>query len=240
MESRCITPMLLLVLLGLLVSSSETNSGIPGIPGSHGVPGTPGRDGRDGPKGAKGEPGLTGSVNARGEYGEKGNQGMPGPIGKRGRRGPDGDNGDPGTIGEKGEKGRSGDHKSTLKSAFSAKRGGHEYPPRESPIRFTRIISNDQGHYDSSTGVFTCNITGHYYFVFHASSDNDLCMMMKMNGLHKAAFCSHGDFEQVSSGGIVLHLLTNDKVWLEATDYNALIGKEDHDSVFSGFLLFPD
>ncbi|XP_051894915.1 complement C1q subcomponent subunit C-like [Pristis pectinata] len=240
MESNCISLLLLLAVLGSLISGLEPTSGIPGISGCHGTPGVPGRDGRDGRKGAKGEPGLPGSVRTRGESGDKGDPGIMGPVGKRGRRGPSGDKGDPGIRGEKGEKGSSGDHKSTLKSAFSAKRGGYEYPPRDTPIRFSKVISNDQGHYDSNTGIFTCNITGHYYFVFYATSDNNLCMNLNMNGVKKAGFCSHGEFHQVSSGGIVLHLMANDKVWLEATDYNALMGKEDHDSVFSGFLLFPD
>uniref|UniRef100_UPI00398F62D9 complement C1q subcomponent subunit C-like n=1 Tax=Pristiophorus japonicus TaxID=55135 RepID=UPI00398F62D9 len=235
-----ISLMLLLAVLASLVEGFDTNSGVPGIPGFHGIPGIHGKDGRDGPKGAKGDPGIPGLALSQGEIGDKGDPGITGPTGKRGRRGSPGEKGDAGNVGEKGEIGRSGDHKSTLKSAFSAKRGGFEYPPRDSRIRFSKIISNDQNHYDSNTGVFTCNITGYYYFVYHATSDNNLCVSLNKNGVKKAGFCNHGNFVQVSAGGVVLHLRINDKVWLEPTDYNAMMGKEDHDSVFSGFLLFPD
>ncbi|XP_067826797.1 complement C1q subcomponent subunit C-like [Heptranchias perlo] len=240
MDPKCISLMLLLTVLGPSVQGLETNFGIPGTHGIPGIPGIPGKDGRDGTKGAKGEAGPPGLALTLGEMGEKGDPGITGPTGKRGRRGSAGDIGDPGNVGGKGEMGRSGDHKSTLKSAFSAKRGGHAYPPRDIPIRFSKVISNDQNHYDSNTGVFTCNITGYYYFVYHATSDNNLCISLNMNRVKKAGFCNHGNFDQVSSGGIVLHLQVNDKVWLEPTDYNAVMGKEDHDSVFSGFLLFPD
>ncbi|XP_078414430.1 complement C1q subcomponent subunit C-like [Cetorhinus maximus] len=240
MDVNHISLLLLLSMLSSLIQGFETNSGIPGVPGCHGIPGKSGKDGRDGTKGAKGEPGVPGLFLSRGEDGEKGDPGFTGPTGKRGRRGPPGEIGDPGNPGVKGEKGPSGDHKSTLKSAFSAKRGGHQYPPRDTPIRFSKIISNDQNHYDSNTGVFTCNITGFYYFVYHATSDNNLCINLNVNEIKKAGFCNHGTFDQVSSGGIALHLQVNDKIWLEPTDYNAMMGKEDHDSVFSGFLLFPD
>ncbi|XP_055515476.1 complement C1q subcomponent subunit C-like [Leucoraja erinacea] len=240
MESNCISLMLLLTVLGALVSGLETASGIPGIPGSHGVPGMSGKDGRDGPKGAKGDPGPSVSAGGLEESGDKGDPGIKGPIGKRGRRGPSGNKGDPGIMGVIGEKGKSGDYKSTLKSAFSAKRKVYTYPPRDSPIKFTDILSNDQNHYDSSTGKFTCHISGYYYFVYHATSNNNLCVNMNKNGETITSFCSHGDFVQVSSGGLVLHLQVSDKVWLEATVYNALMGQRNHDSVFSGFLLFPD
>ncbi|XP_067873676.1 complement C1q subcomponent subunit C-like [Heterodontus francisci] len=240
MDANSISLMLLLVVLGSLVQGFETNYGIPGVPGCHGIPGITGKDGRDGIKGAKGEPGVPGLALTQGEDGDKGDPGITGPTGKRGRRGSAGEKGDPGNPGIKGEMGRSGDHKSTLKSAFSAKRGGHEYPPRDTRIRFSKVISNDQNHYDSDTGVFTCNITGFYYFVYYATSNNNLCVSLIAKGIKKAGFCNHGNIDQVSSGGIVLHLQVNDEVWLEPTDYNAMMGKEDHDSVFSGFLLFPD
>ncbi|XP_069775275.1 complement C1q subcomponent subunit C-like [Narcine bancroftii] len=240
MESNCIWLIPLLAALGSLVSGFNMISGLPGVPGPHGVPGLPGKDGRDGIKGAKGEPGIPDSTGRRGESGEKGDPGVLGQIGKRGRRGMPGDKGVPGMEGLKGEKGRSGDHKITLKSAFSAKRGGYSYPVAAKPIRFSDVISNDQNHYDMNTGVFTCNITGFYYFVYYATSDNNLCVSMMKNSYQEAMFCSHGSFDQVSSGGIVLHLQASDKVWITSTDYNAMMGIENHDSVFSGFLLFPD
>lgn len=56
-----------------------------------------------------------------------------------------------------------------------------------------------------------------------------------------ASFCDHKtNTMQVSSGGIILHLQAGNEVWLEVNDYNGMVGIGGSDSIFSGFLLFPD
>ncbi|KFP21051.1 Complement C1q subcomponent subunit B, partial [Egretta garzetta] len=133
-----------------------------GAPGLPGMPGVPGKDGRDGLKGAKGEPG-----GARSRF--WGERRMPGYPGKVGPKGPPGSKGLPGPMGPPGPKGDSGDYKATLKSAFSAARSISTYPRREQPIRFDRIITNVNGHYENRYGRFTCRVPGIYYFTYHVT-----------------------------------------------------------------------
>ena len=45
---------------------------------------------------------------------------------------------------------------------------------------------------------------------------------------------------QVTTGSIVLKLEKEETVFLQATDKNALVGIDGANSIFSGFLLFPD
>ncbi|MBN3274339.1 C1QC protein, partial [Polyodon spathula] len=212
-----------------------------GTPGMPGIPGLPGRDGRDGEKGEKGEPGKALAADQLSVKGQKGEPGLVGVPGKMGRSGMSGNPGLPGPPGPVGEKGASGYHKLTLKSAFSVARGTIDHPTRLSPVRFNRIISNENGDYNPSTGKFRCKIPGSYYFVYHISSTEHLCVNMIRDSVKVASYCDHKINEfQVSSGGLALKLSAGQEVWLETTDYNGMIGTVGKQSVFSGFLLFPD
>uniref|UniRef100_A0A663E9N6 C1q and TNF related 5 n=1 Tax=Aquila chrysaetos chrysaetos TaxID=223781 RepID=A0A663E9N6_AQUCH len=153
----------LLFLLGFITSSLQIEDnkipglcsgqpGIPGTPGLHGAQGLPGRDGRDGRDGAMGMPG---------EKGEMGPPGAPGPRGEVGS---------PGADGLHGEKGAQGECAVAPRSAFSAKRSESRSPPlADQPIRFDVVLINEQGHYDPTTGKFTCEVPGLYYFAVHAT-----------------------------------------------------------------------
>ncbi|XP_014349185.1 complement C1q subcomponent subunit C [Latimeria chalumnae] len=232
---------LVLVLLSLAPSQEDTCSVVPGTPGLPGIPGVPGKDGRDGGKGVKGERGIPAIPGVRGESGEKGESGIVGPTGKIGPRGPPGLPGEKGPNGQKGIQGQQGYHKRQLKSAFSMQRKTHEHPARDSPILFHNAISNDQNDFNTTSGKFTCRISGTYYFVYHASSDEHLCTILRKDGVKMVSFCNHKlNYFQVSSGGAVMQLEKGEQVWLEATEYNGMTGIKDKDSVFIGFLLFPD
>ncbi|NXN19072.1 C1QB protein, partial [Indicator maculatus] len=130
---------------------------IPGIPGAPGLPGSNGRDGENGPKG---EPG---------DRGEKGDPGVPGLPGEAGLRGIPGGRGLPGFMGLPGPQGDHGDYKATVKSAFCAARSLSSYPRQEQAVRFNRVLSNEQEHYDSRSGRFTCRLPGIYYFTYHVT-----------------------------------------------------------------------
>lgn len=231
-----------LLLLGLpSFSWAQSTCTIPGIPG---IPGAPGSDGKPGTPGAKGEKGLPGLAGDHGEFGEKGDPGIPGNPGKVGPKGPFGPKGLPGPPGAQGPKGESGDYKATEKVAFSATRNLNLPLRREQTIRFDHIITNVNNNYDSRSGKFVCRVPGLYYFTFHASARGNLCVNLIREQETKqkvVTFCDfvHNTF-QVTTGGVVLKLNQGEQVYLQATDRNSLVGMEGANSIFSGFLLFPD
>ncbi|XP_010201824.2 complement C1q subcomponent subunit C [Colius striatus] len=235
-----LTLALLLLSLGSTVTADTPLScyGTPGLPG---MPGVPGRDGRDGWKGAKGEPGIPATSATRGPKGMKGEPGIPGLPGKTGPMGPPGLPGGPGPMGMAGEPGLPGSYKQKHQAAFSVTRQTSEHPLRNVPIVFNHVITNTNDDYSTSTGKFTCRLPGLYYFVFHSSQTANLCVILYKNGSKMASFCDHKtNSMQVSSGGVLLHVDAGDEVWLEANEYNGMVGISDSDSIFSGFLLFPD
>ncbi|XP_043531444.1 complement C1q subcomponent subunit B-like [Chiloscyllium plagiosum] len=234
-----------LVFLLLVVASSAqdtcpASSGIHGSPGQPGMPGAPGKNGKDGPSGRKGHPGPPGAAGLAGAKGQKGEPGLEGTIGKVGPEGESGEKGEKGARGEKGERGDVGDHTSTLKSAFSMARNTMANP-RRFPIKFDKLITNKQGNYLPRSAKFQCQIPGLYYFVYHATSKGNLCINIMLNQVKQVGFCDQVyNMYQVSSGGVVLKLKTNDFVHLEASESSSIIGMDGADSVFNGFLIFPD
>ncbi|XP_014441994.1 complement C1q subcomponent subunit B [Tupaia chinensis] len=186
-------------------------------------------------------PGLAGD---HGEFGEKGNPGIPGNPGKVGPKGPAGPKGSPGLPGAPGPKGESGDYKATQKVAFSAKRTTHNAPRRDQPIRFEQLITNTNNNYEPRSGKFTCRVPGLYYFTYHVSSRGNLCINLlrgRESPQKVLTFCDYvTNVYQVTTGGVVLKLELGETVFLQATDRNSLVGMEGANSIFSGFLLFPD
>ncbi|XP_069096193.1 complement C1q subcomponent subunit C isoform X1 [Pleurodeles waltl] len=248
-KKKMVTPfpkplVLSLVLLTLIPTSLMDTDVCPcsyGTAGLPGIPGIPGKDGRDGLKGAKGERGIPAAPGSHGTKGEKGDKGLKGIAGKNGPLGPPGPGGDKGSPGPKGEVGTSGSHKHLHQSAFTVARSTAENPGKNSRVLFTKVVSNKMNDYDTTTGAFTCRIPGLYYFTYHASQTANLCVIMYLDGVMKASFCEHlSNVAQVTSGGILLALEKGQQVWLEVNDYNGMKGGEMEDSVFSGFLIFPD
>uniref|UniRef100_A0A8D0BPU4 Complement C1q C chain n=1 Tax=Salvator merianae TaxID=96440 RepID=A0A8D0BPU4_SALMN len=234
-----------LLLLSLILVASPSGAdpthscyGAPGLPG---VPGPPGKDGRDGLKGPKGEQGIPATLTSQGPNGPKGDPGIPGLPGKNGPRGPSGPRGDPGLDGEAGEQGDPGGFKPSHQSAFTVMRKTEQPPAKNAPVVFNRAVTNINGDYSVSTGKFTCRVPGAYYFTYHTSHTSNLCVSMYHNRDKVASFCDHmTNDKQVSSGGVLLHLEAGHQVWLAVNDYNGMAGIANADSVFSGFLIFPD
>lgn len=189
-------------------------------------------------------PGLPGLAGDHGEFGEKGDPGLPGKPGKVGPKGPVGPKGSPGPPGPRGPKGESGDYKATQKVAFSAARKINTPLRKDQMIRFDHVITNVNNNYESRMGRFTCKVPGLYYFTYHASSRGNLCVNL-MRGVERmqkvVTFCDYVQSTfQVTTGGIVLKLEQGESVFLQATDRNSLLGIEGANSIFSGFLLFPN
>ncbi|XP_052547882.1 complement C1q subcomponent subunit C [Tympanuchus pallidicinctus] len=231
---------LLLLRLESAVTSDPPHNcyGAPGLPG---IPGVPGRDGRDGLKGAKGEPGIPAIPTMQGPKGMKGEPGSPGLRGKMGPIGPAGPLGDQGVMGAPGQQGLPGSFKRMHQSAFSVTRQTGEHPMKNVPVIFNNVITNTNNDYSTTTGKFTSRISGLYYFVYHSSMERNLCTLLFQDKVKKASFCDHKTNSiQVTSGGVLLHLQAGNQVWLEVNDYNGMVGTGESDSIFSGFLLFPD
>ncbi|XP_041061654.1 complement C1q subcomponent subunit B-like isoform X2 [Carcharodon carcharias] len=235
-----------LLLLLLVVASSAQDTclappGIHGSPGQPGMPGASGKNGRDGLPGRKGNPGPPGAAGMAGHKGQKGEQGFEGTTGKVGPEGERGEKGEKGAMGEKGQKGEVGDHTSTLKSAFSMARSTNMSPRKKIPIKFDKLITDEQRNFMPRTGKFQCQIPGLYYFTYHATSKGNLCINIMLNTVKQVGFCDQAyNTFQVSSGGVVLKLKQTDLVYLEVTESNSMLGVEGADSVFNGFLIFPD
>lgn len=152
-----------------------------------------------------------------------------------------GEKGDQGDIGGKGEK---GDASVVFKSAFSVGLSAQsKLPAANAPIRFDKIIYNQQNHYDPQTGRFTCSVAGAYFFTYHITvfSRNVKVALMK-NGAKLLHTTDHYQgSEDQAAGGAVLHLEAGDKVWLQVSGgelFNGLYADDDDDTTFSGFLIF--
>ncbi|XP_042199434.1 complement C1q subcomponent subunit A isoform X1 [Callorhinchus milii] len=247
-------------LLLMLVTGAATDSECKapdGRDGLLGMKGSPGRNGRQGEKGDRGEPaGLPPSIGS-GQPGLKGRQGDPGKAGIpgiKGYAGLPGLLGESGAAGEKGRKGQSGEggglHGSE-RPAFSVAKVTSHPPSPKSSVKFTKVITNEGGCFRVNTGQFVCCKSGWYYFTYNAVAVGDLCVQIKVShhpdtkGHTIASFCdtssSSQNKYQMNSGGTVLHLSELDKVWLQVKENkNKMYGSEERNSVFSGFLLFPD
>ncbi|XP_012735388.2 complement C1q subcomponent subunit C [Fundulus heteroclitus] len=220
----------------LVAMETCPSTGMPGLPG---IPGVPGRDGRDGEKGEKGDPGAE----WRGGHGpQKGLKGEPGLLGHAGKRGQSGEPGEPGISGipgPPGEPGEAGSAAAQQKAAFSVARGTTEFPDKASVIRFTKVITNIQSDYDPETGHFRCRVPGMYYFVFHATLGEKLCVLMKLDNNLLTSFCDLRRRKQVTSGGLAVYVSQGQEVWLETKDHRGMTANENGYSIFSGFLLHP-
>ncbi|XP_003471386.1 complement C1q subcomponent subunit C isoform X1 [Cavia porcellus] len=236
----------LLLLLLAVPLRGQTRPGCYGIPGMPGLPGAPGKDGHDGLRGPKGEPGIPAIPGTRGPKGHKGEPGTPGHPGKNGPMGAPGMPGNPGPRGPPGMPGEEGRYKQKHQSVFTVARQTEQHPTANGLVRFNAAITNPQGDYDRDSGRFTCQVPGLYYFIYHTSLTENLCVQLYHDNVKVTTFCEHvlqgnsQDSKQVTSGGVVLHLQQGAQVWLGVNDYNGMVGTQGSDSVFSGFLLFPD
>ncbi|XP_053320181.1 complement C1q tumor necrosis factor-related protein 2 [Spea bombifrons] len=233
--------------------------GIPGHPGSTGTigrmgfPGKDGKDGKDGDKGERGDEGTPGRVGNPGKQGFKGKQGAIGRAGPRGPKGISGDRGKPGDVGTKGPKGKKGDMgmpgpcscgSKKAKSAFSVA-VTKSYPKERLPIKFDKVLMNEGGHYNVSSGKYICSIPGIYFFTYDITLANKhLAIGLVHNGHYRIkTFDANTGNHDVASGSTVLPLKLGDEVWLQIfySEQNGLFYDPYWtDSLFTGFLIYPE
>ncbi|XP_075793971.1 otolin-1 isoform X1 [Pelodiscus sinensis] len=212
-------------------------AGIKGEKGSKGDAGVEGIPGMNGQEGEKGEPG------SKGEKGDLGPPGVMGPVGPKGNPGSKGARGTSGKKGSRGIKGSKGDSSKARRSAFSAGLS-KSFPPPNVPIKFDKILYNDQEDYNPSTGKFNCSIPGAYVFAYHMTVRGRparISIVAQNKKIVKTRETLYGQEIDQASFLIILKLNVGDQVWLEvARDWNGVYVSAEDDSIFTGFLLYPD
>ncbi|XP_038058417.1 collagen alpha-1(X) chain-like [Patiria miniata] len=235
-------------------------AGTPGVPG---IPGNPGGFGVQGPLGPKGDPGfgLTGPKGETGDQGRKGDRGDPGTRGPLGKQGPAGRKGDigegqkgdqgeqgvQGLPGERGQKGQPGDATLVTKTppsavAFSVYRTSSISSSSSGDnIIFDNIETNLGDGYDSQSGVFTCSVSGAYFFTasFLRYSSTPYVKLKKNSQLVFSIYDGQSNVHHQSSNSAIVVLATGDRVWLEFAGSNSGIHCESSNRYccFSGFLI---
>ncbi|XP_062889474.1 complement C1q subcomponent subunit C-like [Mobula hypostoma] len=248
---ECVGLMLFLLLAQAAVADTIECRAPKGQDGKPGNPGPRGRDGRRGDDGDTGDPGMAshilGEPRKMGPPGDPGLPGAHGPRGYAGRMGPKGEPGPPGPKGQKGQSGRGSGLVGVDRPAFSVMRtiAGHPHPNHR--VIFNRNITNEGGCFQTDSGTFLTCKAGWYFFTYNVVTEGKLCINIMKNNKKEAGFCdlaaesNTGARYQMNSGGTVLRLNINDQVWLQTVpDFNNIFGSSDINSVFSGFLLFPD
>lgn len=231
--------------MGVLLPSASCQTNC-ATHGRNGVSGVLGRDGLPGAKGEKGAPALQDELNSVTIEGLKGEMGVRGPPGEPGLKGLIGERGPKGFPGPKGPKGSSGGSDGAIvrqKPAFSVLRNSKDHASYGQPVTFDSQLSNVNNHFNLKTGYFTCKHPGVYYFVFHASSEGRLCVRLKSDSASPVSlnFCDFNprSLSLVVSGGAVLKLSENNKVWIEPfTDVAGSKMPKSMSVVFNGFLIY--
>uniref|UniRef100_A0A667ZTI2 C1q domain-containing protein n=1 Tax=Myripristis murdjan TaxID=586833 RepID=A0A667ZTI2_9TELE len=199
--------------------------------------GEPGLEGRPGDPGMKGDEGMCPDT-CESSKGEKGQTGLPGPAGPRG---PKGDKGDQGDQGDQGSRGLPGPCMPAIQSSFSV--GLTEnFPPPNTPVIFSRVFNNVQGHFNTSSGLYTAPINGTYVFSYHLSVYRRILKVGLFHNFFPVVRTTNIQELGTTSHQLVLHLARGDRVWLQVKDEttNGMSALSESSSTFSGFLLHPD
>ncbi|KAJ8013054.1 hypothetical protein DPEC_G00049320 [Dallia pectoralis] len=215
----------------------QDRSVIPSPAFSHGTKGEPGRPGKPGPRGPPGEPGPPGPRGPPGERGDSGKPGYPGlSTGATAE----------GTVSSaRSEKGDDKDSAigGTKIAFYVGLKNPHE---GYEVLRFDDVVTNLGKHYDPSTGKFTCQVSGIYYFTYHVlmrggdgtSMWADLC---KNGQVRASAIAQDADQNyDYASNSVVLHLDSGDEIYIKLDGGKAHGGNNNKYSTFSGFILYPD
>ncbi|KAM7069552.1 C1q-related factor isoform 1-T1 [Molossus nigricans] len=114
-------------------------------------------------QGPQGKPGRTGKP---GPPGPPGDRGPPGPVGPPGEKGEPGKTGPPGLPGAGGSGAISTATYTTVPRVafYAGLKNPHE---GYEVLKFDDVVTNLGNNYDATSGKFTCNIPGTYFFTYH-------------------------------------------------------------------------
>ncbi|XP_070563957.1 adiponectin-like [Ptychodera flava] len=212
-----------------------------GEPGQNGIVGKAGPIGETGLKGVKGEKGYKGETGSRGPAGERGITGSPGLKGERGFEGLKGTRGNPGVKGQKGEVATTSGWSSFGVARSSAINGGDDYKT----VTYDHTFINTANHMSPSTGVFTCQIPGVYFFAFVTMKDPGTrvaAFIMQNNSKKARIYADDKDWEGMVSQSVTLHLAIGDRVWVRIDkrsefDSVSLESNGKRHTIFNGHLI---
>ncbi|KAL2088036.1 hypothetical protein ACEWY4_016864 [Coilia grayii] len=203
-------------------------SAIPSPPFVQGTRGEPGRPGKPGPRGPPGEPGPPGPRGPPGDKGISGKPGFPALASGTART-------------ETAEVGAAlGSSKIAFYVGLKNPHEGYEV------LKFDDVVTNLGNHYDPTTGKFTCQVSGIYFFTYHVlmrggdgtSMWADLC---KNGQVRASAIAQDADQNyDYASNSVVLHLDSGDEIYVKLDGGKAHGGNNNKYSTFSGFILYPD
>ncbi|XP_077998033.1 uncharacterized protein LOC144451134 [Glandiceps talaboti] len=205
--------------------------------GSRGQPGQKGTTGKPGPKGAMGEVGQKGVDGGKGQNGTKGNTGIKGDKGSMGGQGL------PGPIGQKGEVGQVQQQPrvafSVARTSSTGQASGHEV------IVYDKVYSNDGNGYNTSTGKFTCPVSGMYYFMISALQHNSynlhVCLMKNTTQLPCIHVRNSGGRQYgAASNSVIIDVDQGDEIWARLYSGYAVYSSGYEFTTFTGYLLYSN
>uniref|UniRef100_A0A671P5U3 Otolin 1a n=1 Tax=Sinocyclocheilus anshuiensis TaxID=1608454 RepID=A0A671P5U3_9TELE len=143
----------------------------------------------------------------------------------------------------RGLKGLKGEPAVQKRSAFSIGLfPSRSFPPPGLPIKFDKVIYNEEGYWDPHASKFNCTHGGVYVFSYYITVRNrPLRAALVVNGIRKLRTRDslYGQDIDQASNMAVLRLSSGDQVWLETLrDWNGVYSSSEDDSTFSGFLLY--
>lgn len=124
---------------------------------------------------------------------------------------------------------------STL-SAFSVSLNHHQGVAAGSPVLFNTVLTDVNGAYDVTTGVYTVPSSGLYLFHFFslARQNQELYQDLYHNNQYVCSIYGLTDQQWADAGNtVLLHLKKNDKITIKAASNNSLYG--DIDQIYSTF-----
>uniref|UniRef100_M3YBP6 Complement C1q like 1 n=1 Tax=Mustela putorius furo TaxID=9669 RepID=M3YBP6_MUSPF len=192
------------------------------------------------PEGPQGKPGRTGKP---GPPGPPGDPGPPGPVGPPGEKGEPGKTGPPGLPGAGGSGAISTATYTTVPRVafYAGLKNPHE---GYEVLKFDDVVTNLGNNYDATSGKFTCNIPGTYFFTYHVlmrggdgtSMWADLCK----NGQIRLRVTDADQNYDYASNSVILHLDAGDEVFIKLDGGKAHGGNSNKYSTFSGFIIYSD
>ncbi|XP_062588928.1 uncharacterized protein LOC134250580 [Saccostrea cucullata] len=130
----------------------------------------------------------------------------------------------------------------TEKVAFTAGVTSTSTTWNSGTLVFDLIVYNIGGGYDSSTGVFTSPVDGHFVFFINvqAPGSNTIYTYIVLNGSAKVTTMAYGSSDNYDSGPnlVVLRLQKGDRVWVKHFGGTGYYTQSDAPlTTFSGFLI---